>query len=238
MTIRVFQRGFNFSQDGPGNRLVYHLAGCNMRCPWCANPEGMALSGGEPETIENLLDEARRSLPMFFSGGGVTLTGGECTMQFEETRALLARLKESGINTAIETNASHPLLVELFPLVDYLLLDFKHHDADLHLRYTGQPLGPSLENLRVALLSGGDVLVRIPLIHGVNASASDADGFLHALPELRGRKLELLKYHEYGRDKWNKLGLPYVVKDGFVPQEVFEAVCRRFTEAGVHIIAT
>ena len=43
--IRIFGQGFNFSQDGPGNRLVYHLAGCNFRCPWCSNPECFA-----PET--------------------------------------------------------------------------------------------------------------------------------------------------------------------------------------------
>ena len=43
--IRIFQKGFNYSQDGQGNRLVYHLQGCNMKCPWCANPEGMKMEG-------------------------------------------------------------------------------------------------------------------------------------------------------------------------------------------------
>jgi pyruvate formate lyase activating enzyme len=42
MKIALFQKGFNYGQDGQGNRLVYHLQGCNLRCPWCANPEGMA----------------------------------------------------------------------------------------------------------------------------------------------------------------------------------------------------
>ena len=45
MNIRFFQKGFNYSQDGRGNRLVLHLQGCNLRCPWCANPEGIAPQG-------------------------------------------------------------------------------------------------------------------------------------------------------------------------------------------------
>ena len=45
MKLKVFQKGFNYSQDGRGNRLVWHLQGCNMHCPWCANPEGMPPEG-------------------------------------------------------------------------------------------------------------------------------------------------------------------------------------------------
>ena len=58
MKLKVFQRGFNYSQDGSGNRLVYHLQGCNMRCPWCANPEGMPPRGvlmTDPEWLVDAL---------------------------------------------------------------------------------------------------------------------------------------------------------------------------------------
>ena len=82
--MRIFQKGFNFSQDGPGNRLVYHLQGCNLRCPWCSNPEGLSFQGGEAYTVDALVDEVLRSRLMFFEGGGVTLTGGEMSLQLEE----------------------------------------------------------------------------------------------------------------------------------------------------------
>ena len=59
--MRIFNKGFNFGQDGPGNRLVYHLQGCNMRCIWCSNPEGMSMSGGTEYTVEEIFDECVRS---------------------------------------------------------------------------------------------------------------------------------------------------------------------------------
>lgn len=52
--MKIFQKGFNYSQDGDGNRLVYHMQGCNLKCPWCANPEGMQCKGtivSDPEWI-------------------------------------------------------------------------------------------------------------------------------------------------------------------------------------------
>ena len=71
-SLYVFRKGFNYSQDGPGNRLVYHLKGCNLRCPWCSNPEGMdfARPGDAAVTTEDLVARALRSKPMFFDGGG------------------------------------------------------------------------------------------------------------------------------------------------------------------------
>ena len=135
--MRIFSKGFNFSQDGPGNRLVYHLQGCNLHCPWCSNPEGMSLTGGEERTVDDVFSECLRSRALFFSGGGVTFTGGECTLQREELSELLSRLRAAGIHTAIETNGTSPHLRELLPHVNYLIMDFKHFDGDALLQSTG-----------------------------------------------------------------------------------------------------
>ena len=87
--MKIFNKGFNFNQDGPGNRLVYHLSGCNMRCMWCANPEGFSCDAGEDFSPESILEECVSCKPMFFSGGGVTFTGGEATIQHFELLKLL-----------------------------------------------------------------------------------------------------------------------------------------------------
>lgn len=169
MKIVIFQKGFNYSQDGPGNRLVYHMQGCNMRCPWCANPEGMAASGGTACDAEALLEEIQRSRSMFFEGGGVTFTGGEPTMQFEALGFLLRALKGQGIDTAIETNGTHPRLPELFDCIDHLIVDFKQPFAQRHRAITGVDSSNLLSNLRRAAREHPDVLVRIPFVNGYRA---------------------------------------------------------------------
>ena len=125
MELRIFQKGFNYSQDGPGNRLVYHLQGCNLRCPWCANPEGLSVEGGERYPVEVLVQEVLRSRAMFFDGGGVTLTGGEVTLQFDALKELLMCLHAEGVSACIETNGCSPRLPELFGLLDTTALDIR-----------------------------------------------------------------------------------------------------------------
>ena len=135
--MKIFFKGFNFSQDGPGNRLVYHLQGCNMKCPWCSNPEGMPFCGGKEVSAEEIVKECMSCKAMFFSGGGVTFTGGEATVWHDELLLVLKKLKEKGIHTAIETNGTDKKLSELLPFIDYLIMDFKHYDAEKHKYYTG-----------------------------------------------------------------------------------------------------
>lgn len=220
MKVRIFQKGFNYSQDGPGNRLVYHLRGCNMRCPWCANPEGLAAVGEETD-VDVVIDEVLRSRSMFFDNGGVTFTGGEPTMQFEALSYLLKTLRQQGINTAIETNASHPRLPELFEHIDHLLMDFKQPFADEHLKFTGIKLETVMNNLRAASAVHPDLLIHIPLINGYNASRDTLIAFAETLASLpkKNVRIEPLWYHEYGKSKWENLAMPYTVEDGHLTDE-------------------
>lgn len=241
MEIRIFQRGFNYSQDGPGNRLVYHLQGCNLHCPWCANPEGMCC-GGSAYPVERLIDEADRSRPMFFDGGGVTLTGGEPTVQFEAVRELLAGMRAKGINTAIETNGTAVRLPELFPDLNHCIIDCKHYDSERLKRWSGEGNEVTLSNIRAALRFRIPLLLRVPLIGTFNASAVDAVGFAELFRSLadEGRiVVELLPYHEYGRAKWEKLGLPYTMgDDAFISAETIVMFQKVLREEPIELIHT
>ena len=239
MDIQIFKKGFNFSQDGPGNRLVYHLQGCNLVCPWCANPEGMG-DGGAAVSVEELADEAVSCRAMFFSGGGVTLTGGEPTMQFAAVYRLLQRLKEIGIDTAMETNGTHPDLERLFPLVDHLMVDCKHYDGAALRQMTGAG-DMVFANLKKAAGSHPDLLIRIPLIGGFNASAQDAKGFAAFFSSLptAGVCVEVLPYHAYGKSKWEASGKVYQMGDAaFVSAEQVTVFRQCLTDAGCRVVRT
>lgn len=241
-TIRIFQKGFNFSQDGPGNRLVYHLQGCNLSCPWCSNPEGMELAGGYERTVNDIVEEVMRSRMMFFDNGGVTLTGGEVSLQLDAVKELFQKLKDSGIDTCIETNGTSPRLPELFPLLDHLIMDVKHYDPEKHAKVTGVRSDRVFANVRAALEYGTELSLRIPLIGGFNASFADAEGFVSLFRELGvpGRAtVELLPYHEYGKDKYKKLGKVYTMDESAkIAPETLRTYSNILRDAGITVIRT
>lgn len=240
--LYVFQMGFNYSQDGAGNRLVYHLRGCNLRCPWCSNPEGMdfARPGDAAVTTEDLVARALRSKPMFFDGGGVTFTGGEATCQFEGLKEALTALKEAGLNTCLETNGTSPRLPELFPLVDELIMDFKHYDSEKHRAVIGTGNEVIAANLKEAFARHPDLLVRTPLIGGFNAAEEDNARFIrfYRTQPTQHARFELLLYHEFGRDKWAQCGKVYTVRNAFVQEDVRKRYEAAMRDAGLTVVRT
>lgn len=242
MELQIFQKGFNYSQDGPGNRLIFHLSGCNLRCPWCSNPEGLTIRGGTARSVDSLIAEAESCRMMFFDGGGVTLTGGEVTVQFETVKEFLTRLKAANIHTAIETNGIHPRLPELYPVIDYLIMDCKHYDQEKHRRVTGGSNALTHKNLALAVEAGKHPAVRIPLIGGFNASAEDAAGFVRLFEQIGlpgNGTVELLPYHEFGKEKYKKCGLEYTMTEAArISPDALKIFTQNLTEAGINVIHT
>ncbi len=232
--LKIFQKGFNYSQDGPGNRLVYHLSGCNYKCKWCSNPEGMEQINYKTLSVDDLVKEAISCKAMFFSGGGVTLTGGEPTLQFDAILEFYKALKENNINTCIETNGTSKRLFELLPYIDHLIMDVKHFNPTVHKEWTFVENTLTLENFARICESGREALIRIPIINGFN---SDPEGFVEFFKKhnTENIRFELLPYHEYGKEKWTK---PYEIESGFISKETLASFNRLFSENGLKLIKT
>ena len=241
MQLKIFQKGFNFSQDGPGNRLVYHLYGCNMRCPWCSNPEGMGFVGDYfTASPEDIVTEAKNCIPMFFEGGGVTFTGGEATLQLNPLKETLMGLKAAGISTAVETNGTCEKFSKLLPFLEYAIMDFKHPDSEKHKAFTGISNDIIKQNITIAAKSGKWLLVRVPLIGGFNTAETDFNGFIEFFDSINATnvKFELLLYHEYGKDKWLKNGLDYKMKNAFVTEETRQNFENIIKNNGLKVVRT
>ena len=252
MQIKVLHKGFNFSQDGPGNRLVYHLQGCNFFCPWCSNPESIAVNGTrmicdgkeklscEECDTEEVFSEILSGKMLMFSGGGVTFTGGEPTVQFEALKELLSRCKEAGINTAIETNASHSRFCELNELIDYMIVDLKHYDCKKHKKVIGVSNEKTVKNIRKVSSTRQQLLVHIPLIGGFNSSEEDAEKFAELIKSFGNDKIcvEVLRYHEYGKDKWAQCSMEYKMSDAHLTDEEYENFISVLKKNGISIIKT
>lgn len=239
MKIRIFEKGFNYSQDGPGNRLVYHLSGCNMFCPWCSNPEGMA-GGGKEYTAEEIANEIISCVPMFFDGGGVTFTGGECTLQADAVCEIIDFVKEKNISCAIESNAMTDGFLKTAEKCDTVILDFKSPKQDVLKSVTGGDLQKIKNNIK-SIIGKKHIHIRIPLIHNFNDDEESLKlfcEFFNKLKNFGSFDVELLPYHEYGKEKWRRCGKEYTVSDGHVRSETLRHFIKTFKENSIKIINT
>ena len=243
--IYTFQKGFNYSQDGPGNRLVYHLSGCNLFCPWCSNPEGLKRTENSKKyTIKEFSNEITSCRMMFFENGGVTFTGGEVSLQAEAVSELCKILKNENISTCIETNASLKDTAKLIDIVDYMIADFKSPDKKTLKSVTGADIEIIKENLLKRASTQKYLLIRIPLINNFNTSYENARAFAEFFKELTEKSksdnifIEILTYHEYGKDKYEKENLSYTFKDGFVSNEQVAILKNELEKNNLKIIKT
>ena len=204
----------NYSvNDGDGIRTVIFLAGCPLRCAWCANPEGQTLQNPMTrwaETGEILAEVHRQEIFYRASGGGVTFSGGEATAQPEFLAELAGALYDEGISLAIETCGQFDIdrLAPVLARMDRIFMDLKLLDPVRHRQYTGADNGLILQNLARTARLGVPMTVRIPAILGVNGSDEQmAAAFAFVRDRCPGATLELLPYHRYGEGKYRRLGL-------------------------------
>ncbi len=157
-----------------------------------------------------LAEELAQDKPYYdASGGGVTLSGGEVMMQAEFAAEVLSMLKKDGVHTAIETNLSVPwrLYEKTLPFVDLVMADVKTLREDTMQRYIQGNLQQVMENLRFLLETEKNVIIRTPVIPGVNDNLQEIYGITKCISG--GKRLlyyELLSYHPIGTDKARLIG--------------------------------
>ena len=165
---------------------------------------------GKEVTVDELLPILLEDKEFYDnSGGGVTLSGGECLMQADFCAELLRRLKAEGIHTAVDTCGFAPraALDKVVPYTDVFLYDLKAYDEDAHIRCTGQSNKIILENLRYLDSMEKNIEIRIPYVPDYNDDQIEQMATLLATLS-HVTKVRVLPYHNYARSKYNALGMP------------------------------
>lgn len=209
--------------DGPGIRTTVFLKGCGLACWWCHNPEAMApqpqwrydreppVRCGQEMTVAEVMKVVEQDRDFYAeSGGGLTLSGGEPTMQFAFCRDLLRAAKAAGLHTCLDTcgYVAWAKLAALLPDTDLLLYDYKGLDPQRHRAYTGKSNQLIQRNLDRLQARGFPLILRYPLIPGYTDRPADLQGLVNRLQAYPEARAELLPYHEMGAHKRAAFRLP------------------------------
>lgn len=239
--------------DGPGIRTIVFLKGCMLRCRWCCNPESqeyaiqsMVIGGktkimGQDTDVRTVMEDVVRDRVYYRrSGGGLTLSGGECFVQSEFATALLKAAKLQGINTAVESTScvKYEKIQEALPYIDYYLMDIKHMDSSKHKEYTGVSNEIMLENAVKLAQDAKSLTIRVPVIPGFNDTEKEITDIAKFAASLKTvKQLHLLPYHRLGKDKYEGLKRDYPMGDAplHTPEEI--AVLKQAAEkCGIEVV--
>ena len=205
-------------EKGVDGTRVYHREDCVLcgECVEVCYAEALVMEG-RSVTVAELMEELRKDIPFYEnSGGGITLSGGEPTLQHEFALDLLRQCKAENLHTAVDTSGQTPwrIFAELLPYIDLVLYDIKHIDAASHRELTGTTNERILENLRRIGDSGTPIEIRMPIVPGVNDGDDGIERTARFLGDIAGiTRIELLPYHKLGASKYPRLGLPFCLPD-------------------------
>ena len=197
-----------------GNGIVTDPGLCQL-CGQCAEvcPTKAIELSGRSMTVNQIMNEIRKERVFFDqSGGGVTFSGGEPLLHSEFLIPLLDECGKQGIHRAVDTAGlvNSEILIEAARRTDLFLFDLKMMDSEMHRKWTGVANEKILKNLKLLAESGAKIIIRIPLIGGVNDDFENIKATAQFIADLPGEKREinLLPYHKIAQTKYGKLGRP------------------------------
>jgi len=203
--------------DGPGLRFVLFMQGCPLRCLYCHNPDSWKMSDGKEVEVDEVVEEIKKYRSyMRFSGGGLTISGGEPLMQPKFVREVLQKCREENIHTAIDTSGiiDPEKVADVYDAVDMVLLDIKVFDEAIHKELVAQPWEMPLKTARYLAKIGKRVWLRHVLVPGITAKPE----LLHKLAQFAAEldnveHVEILPFHKMGEYKWQEMGFKYQLGD-------------------------
>lgn len=191
-------------------------------CTKCGTCAAVCLFGGlrvvgRRMTVDDVIREVEKDRVFYDrSGGGLTLSGGEPTLQARFAAGLIEAARDRGLTVAIETcgHQDPETFLSLVERVDLVMYDLKIIDASLHRDATGVPNELILENVRLLAARDVPLTIRIPVIPGFTDSEANIAGIAKFVESLHAvREVELVPYHRFGQHKYEMLGREYLLSD-------------------------
>ena len=188
------------SVDGPGNRTAIFLQGCNFNCLYCHNPETIALKDAEAvaKSVDEILEEIKKYSSFI---EGVTISGGECTLQSDFLAELIKEIKKMGLTTFIDTNGSVDLSKkeELVSLMDMVMLDIKAFGNEEHKKLTGMGNDIVLKNAHYLGNLGKLYEVRTVIVPELLDNENNVNEISRLINEIDNNiRYKLIKYRQHG----------------------------------------
>ena len=202
--------------DGPGVRYVLFMQGCNLRCKYCHNPETWAKDSKCLKfTPGTMVRKILRYKSYMGKDGGITISGGEPLLQPEFVTALLKLCKFHGLHTAIDTaGVGEEHIGDILNYTDLVILDIKATNEENYRKITGFSMDKFNSFLKILDTKPCKVWLRQVIVPGINDTEENILSLKEFAKNIKNvEKIELLPYKTLGISKYEKLGIPYQLKD-------------------------
>jgi len=234
--VAACPNGVHVLENGQHTMLRERCAVCGKCVEECYS-QALTMAG-KPMSVEAVVEEVLRDREFYrVTGGGVTLSGGEPALQARFSHAILAACHAEGIHTVVETAANVPWedLALVLSETDQVLLDVKLMDSERHREAVGSRNERILANARKMDALGIPLVVRVPVVPGVNDNEEDIRAIAAFARTLaNARELVLIPFHRLGEGKYHSLGLDYRAHGLATPaRERLEALASRARESGL-----
>jgi pyruvate formate lyase activating enzyme len=211
---------------------------CENQCDLCiqACPTGALKGTAKVYGVEELVEIVKQDTRAYYrSGGGVTFSGGESLSQWQFVREAVQCFQALLIHSAIETCGFAPWeqMWSAVEFIDLILFDIKHLNSEVHRQYTGEKNELILENLQRLVVKGKEIIIRIPVISGLNDSVEHTADLIFLAKKNKIKEIHLLPYHAWGRPKYEGLGYSNFRKFQRPSDEKMNCLAKQISDSGL-----